>query len=465
MRRSLVNCVLSGQLLGRLGRHLATAIVPLLALAHAAPAQTTVHVPFDHPTIQGAIDAVQAGDTVLVMPGTYFENIDFKGKALTLRSVAGAASTTIDGGHAGPVVRFETAEPASAVLEGFTITNGSTPKGAGIRIVGASPTIRNNWIVNNSTIPGQSGWGAGVSIEVSQSLIEGNIIAYNTTPQGDGGGLGAVFTSTHVTLSHNVIHHNMCTGNGGGVFLFQSSANLVNNTIADNISTLNTGGGIIAAGANVAATNCIVWGNSAPVGPQVELMGGTVASFGYCDVSGGIAGPGNIAANPSFADSVAGNYELVSGSPCTDAGDPEGELDPDGTVADIGAIQCCFFDPWEDLRHALAGSTGMPSLHGSGTLAAGTFLQLELSNAKAFSASMLVVGVVELNAPFKGGTLVPYPAFLFPQTVDFFGQASFGGLWPPGIPSGVTVYFQYWIVDGAGPFGFAASNAVSGTTP
>jgi len=117
------------------------------------------------------------------------------------------------------------------------------------------------------------------------------------------------------------------------------------------------------------------------------------------------------------------------------------------------------------LRHALAGTTGLPTLVGSGPLTAGSILDLKLAGAKPFAQSVLVVGGSPLNAPFKGGTLVPYPNLVFAQTVTFLGQASFGGLWPPGMPSGLTLYFQYWIVDSAGPVGFAASNAVAGTTP
>ena len=54
--------------------------------------------------IEKAIDAAAHGDTVLVAPGSYEENIDFLGKAVTLRSEAGAVTTVIDGGQAGSVV-------------------------------------------------------------------------------------------------------------------------------------------------------------------------------------------------------------------------------------------------------------------------------------------------------------------------------------------------------------------------
>ena len=56
-------------------------------------AHTTIHVPADDPTIQSAIDAAKNGDTVLVSPGTYNENLDFKGKAITVTTGRRASLT------------------------------------------------------------------------------------------------------------------------------------------------------------------------------------------------------------------------------------------------------------------------------------------------------------------------------------------------------------------------------------
>jgi hypothetical protein len=131
----------------------------------------------------------------------------------------------------------------------------------------------------------------------------------------------------------------------------------------------------------------------------------------------------------------------------------------------VAVLRLVPIGTWLDLGQGLAGSSGMPSLDGSGELLPSTVVSLNLANGRAFSTSTLVVGVSNIIAPFKGGVIVPHPDLLFAQTTDFFGKASFGGLWPAGIPSGFTIYFQYWIVDAAGPQGFAASNAVSGTTP
>ena len=94
----------------------------VLAIPVFAHAQTTWYVPDDFPTIQGAISdpLVMNGDTVIVRPGTYVENINFLGKAITLVSEQGPEYTFIDGGQAGSVVTFTNNEGLDSVLDGFT---------------------------------------------------------------------------------------------------------------------------------------------------------------------------------------------------------------------------------------------------------------------------------------------------------------------------------------------------------
>lgn len=121
--------------------------------------------------------------------------------------------------------------------------------------------------------------------------------------------------------------------------------------------------------------------------------------------------------------------------------------------------------PWTDLGSGLDGTTGVPALAGTGSLEAGSLVTLALTAAKPFSLSILVVGVGSLELPFKGGIMVPEPDFLFPLLTDFFGSADFGGLWPGAVPADFMTYFQWWIEDPGGPKGFAASNALVGTTP
>jgi serine protease len=142
------------------------------------------------PTIQSAIDAASAGDIVLVSPGTYYENIDFLGKAIVVQSQSGAAVTTINGQQLGPVVQFHSGEGASSVLQGFTITNGkavfaSQWSGGGVYIANSSPSILNNIITGNSTCSA----GGGIYANFGAPLIQGNTIT-NNSQVGCSGGSG-----------------------------------------------------------------------------------------------------------------------------------------------------------------------------------------------------------------------------------------------------------------------------------
>jgi len=123
-------------------------------------------------------------------------------------------------------------------------------------------------------------------------------------------------------------------------------------------------------------------------------------------------------------------------------------------------------DPWADLGHGLAGAAGTPVLTGTGTLAGGDPLSLQLAGALPNAPLTLVIGAQALLAPFKGGVLVPLPTLLVSGLLtDGGGAHVLGATWPPGLPAGSVLYFQAWIVDPAGPAGFSASNGLSGTTP
>jgi hypothetical protein len=125
--------------------------------------------------------------------------------------------------------------------------------------------------------------------------------------------------------------------------------------------------------------------------------------------------------------------------------------------------------PWADLGQGLAGTHGEPGLLGTGTLAANDPISIQLGAARENAVANLVVGWSQIDLPFYCGTLVP--AFSSPNGlfVTLFtngaGEISINDTWPSGVPSGFTIYLQYWIDDPAAPCGLAASNAISGTAP
>lgn len=164
---------------------LAGALAALVAVLVSPPgAQGALrHVPADYPTIQAGIDACAPGDTVLVAPGAYVENIHYRAGDITVAShylttgdPAWITGTLIQAAAFGlPVVTIAGGQSRAARLCGFTITGGMGGLGSGVHCVGSSPTIDHNRITNNC--PRDA--GGGIYVALGSPLIEHNSIFGN----------------------------------------------------------------------------------------------------------------------------------------------------------------------------------------------------------------------------------------------------------------------------------------------
>ncbi len=120
---------------------------------------------------------------------------------------------------------------------------------------------------------------------------------------------------------------------------------------------------------------------------------------------------------------------------------------------------------WQDLGSGLSGDE-TPELFASGTLLAGESVSFATSCAQASSSAALFIGLTRIDAPFKGGVLVPDADVLFTGLpVDGNGELVLGGSWPAGVPAAFELFFQLWITDAGAPVGLSATNAVLATTP
>ncbi|MHC4846348.1 MAG: right-handed parallel beta-helix repeat-containing protein [Planctomycetota bacterium] len=389
----------------------------------------------------------------------------------------------------------------TAVIDGFVVRSGAATTGGGNRdrgagilcIGGASPTVRNcRFIANRCTFGGAAGYiGTGGAPRFTDCTFEDGI----------GGSFGGAFDIAGGGLVRfdRCLFRNNTAARAGALEVFATSGVWVINSIfIDNVSTGSGGGGAIWLGSggklnsgsgNSTITNSILWDNEGPGGAQASANQVTASmKVNHCIVEGGFAGGvGNLGADPALTDIVGGDFTLTASSPAIDAGDNTAILGTTGVldfaglprvtdvlevadtgigpapVIDIGAHE--FPSVWLDLGQALAGSAGTPALLMSGPLTGGSLVNVSLTDALGSATAFLVIGISTVNAPFKGGVLVPALHLGVPLPTTVGGTSAFSAPWPGGLPSGFATYYQFWIPDPSGPVGFTASNALRGTTP
>jgi len=318
--------------------------------------------PADFSAIQAAIDDANDGDTVLIADGRYTgagnRDLDFHGKAITVKSQNGPEHCIIDCNgtpsepHRG--FYFHSFERQDSVLSGLTVTNGYAVAGGGIYCDRGSPTIENCIIARNQA---EGAGGICWVVDSSQeAALSGCVVVDNRADY-----VGGIFVGTYgasLTVRNCLIAGNTAVYEGGGVgadtfdmLTFEAC------TFAHNAAEL--GGGLFCYEGDFVLRNCILWGNSAAIGPEIMIFDChcappcTTLNIYYCDLQGGREGvhgyncfeygiffrEGNIDADPWFADPNKGDYHLRSQagrydpnegrwkidevtSPCIDAGDP-----------------------------------------------------------------------------------------------------------------------------------------------
>jgi len=194
----------------------------------------------------------------------------------------------------------------------------------------------------------------------------------------------------------------------------------------------------------------------------LDTDGGLKAARRFDDQDGHLEG---LLAVGAFGPAVAslgdvdgdGFPELAAGAPSDDLAGP-----------DRGAlwVLSTHVSPWTLLPGGPPGTHGIPRLLGQGDLLGDDVARIVLQQALPGSTATLVLGAAAVNAPFKQGLLVPLPQIVVPGLpISDFTLLDVPMPWPPGLPSGVSLWWQYWIADPQAPVGLAGSTGLRLTTP
>ncbi|MHC4693950.1 MAG: right-handed parallel beta-helix repeat-containing protein [Planctomycetota bacterium] len=441
-------------------------------------------VPSQYPTIQAAIDDCNDGDVVIVEPNTYTgpgnRDIDFKGKAITVRSINTndpnvVAATVIDCENSGRGFYFHSGEDANSIVAGLTVKNGKIQGtesdfdayGGGIYCSGASPTILSCSVLNCSVYgydctpcevsSAGEAYGGGISCvsgshpTIVDCEIRGNLArspdvieAMMWSASGYGGGIYCNFNST-VTVYDSIITANTAQGGvghsdaswiswpsnsyGGGIYINESSISSIKNCLITNNNTVVTVGedydGLHYGQSNGAGIYC---------GYPTTINNCSICDNDTDSTNTGVLGEGGgIYGTPTVEDSIiwanlATNQ--IQGSASVTYSDVQ------GGYAGVGNINADPFFVTEPLGDYYLSQVAAGQANDSPCVDAGsdTAVNLGMDICTTRTDEVGDKGIVDMGYHY----FISNPADISGECgVDFFDYAIFASQWKqmPGVPS------------------------------
>ena len=414
---------------------------------------TIINVPGDQPTIQEGINVAVDGDTVLVQPDTYIENINYNGKNITVASLflttqdtTYISQTIIDGNDNGSVVTFENGENPSAILSGFTIRNGSgtyadpdedgyyhylgggifcldsnpnlenlqisentvESRGAGIYCYNSSPSLENVTITDNSTISyGGSGGGIYCRDNSSPSLV--NVTITGNSAQYGGGGISCRNNSspslTNVIISENTVPGDLDCGWGGGICCYDNSSPILQNVTITNNSANMRGGGISCLySSNPSLVNVTITGNSANnwVGGGIDCWANSNPTLVNVTISGNTANSGGgICGEATLVNCILwDNFpNEINGSPNITYSDIEGGWQGEGNIDEDPLFVGTGVYPYSLLEDSPGIDAGIPDTTGLNLPPWDIIGNLRIWDGDGDGIAIIDMGAYEYGAP------------------------------------------------------------------
>lgn len=387
----------------------------------------TIDAPFR--SLQAAAEAASlTGDEILVAMGTYTSGqseavLDLDGTSYDLTVKGGYKpdftecdpdlyETVLDGQHARRGISLDNG--AALTIGGVTITHGLGEWGGGVHVRSSRLIASECMIKGNASTTGINKLGGGLYATLASTVqVDSSVFQSNTCDRG--GGLFVISSDTHAQITDCLIDGNaaavagggvrwelgasvdmdccVVSGNraryiGGGVSLAPfCSGHLTHVTVAMNAIDeeltpgVKEGGGVSLGGTVTEATltmqHLVSYSNSSPFSVDLLIQPAAEAHARYCDfgdISGTLTTSNNvISADPVFASPEAGDFHLLYGSPCIDAGstnaggsmtDMDGEARPFGVAMDMGSDEFVdtdsdhMADYWENLKFGNLAADG-----------------------------------------------------------------------------------------------------------
>ena len=323
--------------------------------------------PFEN--IQHGVNVSAEGDTIRIALGTYYEHITVDHDLIIEGLDQFNQRPVLDGSGQGRIITaatnadlkllslvfqngYDNSQGGAAIFspnnplfveDCFFLNNTteSSAEGGAIRFFHDSSVVVDSYFESNQAL--DSGGGA---ISLSGGTVENSVFVTNSSG-GDGGAI--IIKGDNSLVRRSLFTVNSSGGKGGALYVDEADAAITNNTVYGNSASY--GGGIAGYNSSYNVVNTIIWQNLSSVsGGQYYHTGSPVPSFSFSNVQGGVSGTGNIDQDPLFEDPGLMQFGLLQGSPCIDAADPDldgdgndwvldvDDQDSDGTRMDIGAF-------------------------------------------------------------------------------------------------------------------------------